>query len=158
MESYENILEAILPEVSFGFETIHVCQAPQLPDLQMGYSISPTGEQLTGTGAGDWRKEWVVIGYEDCCGDPIFIDSSARGFPVYTAVHGEGSWEPTKIAVSLEAFGLALSAIANVAKGREHPVALESNPLTPSEKEATLAAIGRDNPGLELTFWELLLS
>jgi len=158
MESYEKILEGILPEVSFGVETIHVCRASQLPDLQTGYSISPTGEQLTGTGAGDWRKEWVVIGYEDCCGDPIFIDSSARGFPVYTAVHGEGSWEPTPIAVSLEAFGRALSAVTHTAQGRGHPVALEGNPLSQREKEATLATIQRDNPGLNLEFWEILLS
>lgn len=158
MEPYEQILEGILREVSFGVETIHVCRAPELSGLQTGYSISSTGEVLTGTGAGDWRKEWVVIAYEDCCGDPIFIDCSKNGYPVYTAMHGEGPWEPTQIAVSLETFGRALSVLAKIAKGREHPVALEANPITQSEREATLATIQRDNPGLDLQFWEILLT
>jgi len=109
MESYEKILEDIRDEVSFGYETVRVYREPGLQALQIGYSISPTGEPLTGEQAGDWQREWVVIGYAECCGDPIFIDSLAEGFPVYTAIHGEGSWEAKQIAVSLEAFGRALS-------------------------------------------------
>jgi hypothetical protein len=158
MESYEKILEGIRDEVSFGYETVRVYREPRLQALQIGYSISPTGEPLTGEQAGDWQREWVVIGYVECCGDPIFIDSLAEGFPVYTAIHGEGSWEAKQIAVSLEAFGRALSAIAAVANGREHPVALENNPLTQSEKQITLAAIQRDNPDLDLEFWKTFLS
>jgi hypothetical protein len=92
------------------------------------------------------------------CGDPIFIDTSEEGFPVYTAIHGEGRWDAKQIAVSLEGFGRALSPVADIAKGREYPVALENNPLTQFEKESTLAAIRRDNPGVDLEFWEILLS
>lgn len=158
MEPYEQILEGILREVSFGVQTIHVGQASEIPSLQTGYSISSSGQPLTGTGVGDWQKEWIVIGYEECCGDPIFIDSSKKDYPVYTAMHGEGPWDPTQIAVSLEAFGRALSVLAKTAKGRESPVALEANPLSQSEKEATLATFQSNNPGLDLQFWEILLT
>ena len=94
----------------------------------------------------------------ELCVDPIFIDSSADGFPVYTAMHGQGTWEPKQIAVSLEAFGSALSVVAGISKGRQNPMALESNPLTLSEKEAALALIQHHNPGVKLEFWDLILS
>jgi hypothetical protein len=113
---------------------------------------------LTGDQDGDWLQKWIVIGYEDLCGDPIFIDISVDEFPVYTAIHGEGSWNAKRVAVSLEAFGRALLSVANIAKGRENPLALKNNPLEQLEKEATLSFIRRDNPGVDLEFWEILLS
>jgi hypothetical protein len=76
---------------------------------------------------------------------------------VYTAIHGEGTWKAEQIAVSLVAFGQALLTIADLARGRETPVALENNPLTPSEKQATMAAIKSHNPGVNLDFWESVL-
>jgi hypothetical protein len=157
MEPYEKFLEALPSEVSFGYETIRVYRPPELASLQVGYSISLTGESLTGDKDGDWRRNWVAIGQEELCGDPIFIDTSEKGFPVFTAAHGEGRWDAKRIAISLEAFGRALSAIGDVAKGRENPVALEKNPLTKSEREATLGAIRGRNPGVDLEFWEIIL-
>jgi hypothetical protein len=142
MQSYEKILESIRSEVSLGAETIRLYRAPGLQALQIGYSVSPNGEPLTSDDKqGDWAKEWVVIGYEESNGDPIFIDTSKEGFPVYTAIHGEGEWNAKQIAVSLEGFGHVLSIVADVARGREHPVALENNPLAQSGKEITLASI-----------------
>jgi hypothetical protein len=158
MKSYEKILEGIMGKVSFGYQTIRVYREPELRTLQVGYSVSQSGENLIGNQPGDWRAEWIVIGYEECCGDPVFIDSSKEDFPVYTAIHGEGSWDAEQIAVSLIAFGRALSTISAVSRGREYPVALESNPLAQSEKEAILAVIQSDNPSLDLEFWGRLLS
>jgi hypothetical protein len=158
MEEYEEFLEAIRPEVSFGVTTIRVFRAPELASLQVGYAVSLSGESLTSDKDGDWLQKWVVIGHEDACGDPIFIDTSEGGFPVYTAIHGEGAWEAKRVAASLAGFGRALSVVADIARGREHPVALENNPLTQSEKEAALTAIQRDNPGVDMDFWETLLS
>jgi hypothetical protein len=82
------------------------------------------GQSLIGDKKGDWRGHWVIIGYAEQCGDPIFIDKSAANFPVYTAVHGEGSWSPEQIAASLDGFSKALSTVARIARGRESPVAL----------------------------------
>ena len=158
MEQYEKILETLHPGISFGVGGIRVYRPDELPSMQVGYSVSPTGESLTGDKRGDWLRSWVAIGHEEACGDPIFIDTSEEGFPVYTAMHGEGPWNPERIAVSLEAFGRTLSAVAVIAEGRENPVALESNPLTSSEKENTFSFIRSTNPGVEMDFWEVLLS
>jgi hypothetical protein len=152
MESYEEILERIPAEVSLGYQTILVFRYPALQALQIGYSITPTGESLNS----GWPKEWIVIATEELCGDPIFIDASTTGFPVYTATHGQGHWEAERIAVSLESFGRALKLIEGVSRGREHPVALDRNPISPAEKESVLAAIEQDNPRVKQDFWEAI--
>jgi len=158
MESYEAVLNSIKAEVSFGNTTIHVYHPSKLSSGQIGYSISPAGEFLVGDKDGDWRKTWLVIGYDETCGDPIFIDTSEEGYPVYTAIVGKGRWDPQRIAVSLVGFAHGLSAIAAVAQSREHPVALEQNPLTQSEKDNALATIYQHNPNMDVSFWENILS
>jgi hypothetical protein len=158
MEPYAHIVNSIRPKTSFGCTTIHVYRLPELESGQVGYSISPDGEPLTGDKDGDWRSTWLVIGYDDTSGDPLFIDTSEAGYPVYTAMNGQGRWDSERIAISLPAFAYALSAVAAVAKGREHPVALEQNPLTQSEKDIVLASIRQQNPNMDVRFWETLLS
>jgi hypothetical protein len=157
MKAYEEILTSIPTEVSFGYATIQMYRPSELEQYQVGYSVNPAGVSLIGGNNGDWHKEWLVIGHEGRCGDPLFIDVSQDGYPVYTAMHGEGRWDPVSIADSLHDFGHALSAIADIAKGREHPVALKANPLKKEEKEATLATIRRHNPTADLDFWNIFL-
>jgi hypothetical protein len=158
MDKYEATLDAIKPEVSFGCTTIRVYRPRDLPSGQVGYSVSPSGEILSGDNDGDWRPTWLVIGYDETLGDPIFIDRTEEGYPVYTAAIGKGRWDAQPIAVSLLAFAEALSAVAAVAQGRENPEALEKHPLTWREKDVVLATIRRHNPKLDVGFWEVLLT
>jgi hypothetical protein len=158
MEPYRHTLDSIRSDTSFGYCTIHVYRSPELESAQIGYSIGTNGESLTGDKDGDWSSNWLVIGYDDTCGDPLFIDTSEEGYPVYTAMIGQGRWDRQCIAVSITGFAQALSAIAAVAKGREHPVALEQNPLTQSESDTVLASIRQQNPNMDVRFWENLLS
>src|SRR5258707_12456348 len=151
------MLNTIQAEVSFGCTTIHIYRPPELESGQIGYSISPTGQSLVGDSQGDWRRNWLIIGYSDAGGDPLFIDTSEKGYPVYTAMVGQGRWAPKCVAVSLEAFAQAISVVAAIAHDREYPVALERNPLKQSEKETALAAIQQYNPKLDTSFWETLL-
>jgi hypothetical protein len=104
MDAYEPVLEGIKPKVSFGCTALRVYRPNELASGQVGYSISPTGEDLSGDKNGDWRRAWLVIGYDETCGDPIFIDRAEEGYPVYTAVTGKSRWDPQRIAVSLVAF------------------------------------------------------
>ena len=157
MQPYEEILDAMQRDVSFGSTTIHIFRAAELGAQQVGYSVTATGESLIGEKDGDWLKTWLVIGYEDLCGDPIFINTLEVAFPVYTAAHGEGRWDAVQIADSLLGFGSALSAIVRAAKGRKHPLALENNPLKPLDRETTLADIREHNPSVNLGFWEAVL-
>src|SRR5215831_2679360 len=101
MDTYEATLDAMNPKVAFGCTTIRVYRPSELAAGQIGHSITPTGVVLSGDKNGDWRKEWLVIGYDETCGDPIFIDKTEEGYPVYTAVVGKGRWDRQRIAVSL---------------------------------------------------------
>jgi|Tabmets5t2r1_1033131.scaffolds.fasta_scaffold52389_2 hypothetical protein len=142
MENYrEARAQTTLDEVSFGYTTVTLHPAEELESAQAGYE------------GGDWRETWLAIGHEDLTGDPLFVDTADDALPVYTAMHGEGSWEPTLVADSFSGFVTALETIAEAGRGRENPVQLESNPLPEEERERVLQAIAEANPGASMEFW-----
>jgi hypothetical protein len=157
MLDYEQFLAQVPSEVSFGYSSVSICRISELPKRQVGYSINPAGTTLCGDGDGDWHTTWLVIGDEGECGDPIFIDTAAPGYPVYTAWHGEGRWDPKPIAVSLNGLRQALAAVAKAAEHRENPVALAQNPISVAERRAVLEEIQQHNPGIDLFFWALMM-
>jgi hypothetical protein len=71
---------------------------------------------------------------------------AAPRYPVYTAGHGDGRWDPKPIAVSLDGLRAALAAVTKAAEGRETPVALEQRPISAEEREDVLAQIQQHNP------------
>ena len=157
MTDYQHFLSELPPNTPIGYEGVSIWSFSELQERQVGYSVTPDGRSLIGKKAGDWQGNWLVIGNEELCGDPIFIDTAESGFPVYTAVHGEDKWEPVAIAVSLTGLRDALTAIGRAATGRENPVALEENPISAAEREAILNEIGERNPGIDLSFWAMML-
>lgn len=158
-DDYRELLDALaIPTVNLGYMTVHVHGVNELEEAQIGYSVDPSGTSLVDHETGSWQTQWVVIGYEDSCGDPIFIDSETEGFPVYTAMHGSGTWEPNLIATGLGNFAAAVREVARVAEGRENPVQLEANPIAPDERAKVMQRIQRHNPGIDPTFWETWLT
>ena len=143
--------------VSLGWETVILFSLQELNQAQVGYSNDGKGNSLIGTAEGDWLVNWLVIGYEDLCGDPIFIDIGVGGFPVYTAMHGTGEWRPKLIALSFANFIQGLEYIKDVSAGRETPVAIEINPLPSDSCERILKLIENENQGVSLEFWEAWL-
>ena len=151
-------LPDILPKsVSLGYSTIHVYGPTQIEGAQLGYAYDLEGNWLAGQADGDWQATWTVIGYENLCGDPIFVDRQTDSLAVYTATHGTGSWKPVMIAASLQDFEEALKIIEEVAKGRETPVRLEHNPISSDERENALTEIRKITQVSEIEFWESLL-
>lgn len=145
-------------EVTFGYTGIELVPQQKLSEAQVGYSSDKNGEYCCGISEGDWRREWIVIGRELSCGDPIFIDSNAPDIPVYTAVHGVGGWHPNLISKSYSGFMEILKNFKSVAKGREFPTALESNPMTQTEFDSFLE-FARTKGELEDTFfWGLMVA
>jgi hypothetical protein len=145
-------------EVSFGCGGIRLFSDKELKAEQTGYSVSPEGRSLCGDAAGDWRSSWIVIGCDTGVGDPIFMDTSDPQLGVFTAIHGEGSWEPLPIANSIEAFAGILDEFARIAKGRSNPVEQENNPLDDADREAYLSCVDKLNNGqVEGDFWEEML-
>jgi hypothetical protein len=124
----------------------------EIHDAQVGYSIGDSGKSFVGEQVGDWKENWLVIGYEDLCGDPIFIDLSQSELPVFTAAHGEGDWNPILIGSSLDGFVQALIEVERLAQGRNNPVQLERKPLTEIECEMVLSRIAKLNRNASLEF------
>lgn len=150
---------ALLPfdEISLGFGGIRLVALAELKDSQIGYSESLEGKDLCTGAPGDWRSDWVVIGEDTCVGDPLILDTSSEVLAVFTAMHGQGQWDPYPVAASLEGFNAALHAIVRLSHGRENPVALERNPIAQEERDRALSVIGAANPGVDLQYWDLLL-
>jgi len=104
-----NNLTSILNEynvkdIFFGSQGFHIYNISDLDSAQLGYSKHPDGDDLTSTKKGDWKKEWVVFGNDTELGDPYFVDISDKKLPVYTAMHGVGTWEPEDVCNSLKNF------------------------------------------------------
>lgn len=143
--------------VSLGYAGITLYDIKELEKAQMGYSIDDKGNSLVGDSPGDWNKNWLVIGSDDLCGDPIFIDMNNESFPVYTTMHGEGNWEPDLISISFSNFIKALGYIKDVSIGRENPVELKKNPIDSRDFERIIKLIANENKGVSLNYWEMWL-
>ncbi len=141
-------------EISFGVGGLHLEGLDELAEAQIGYSISAEGESFCTGQPGDWQDSWLVIGHDTAAGDPVILDTSAKTLHVLTAMHGAGTWDPTCIAASLDAFGAALKEVRRLSKGRENPVNLEKHPLSPTERSEALERIEAANPGVDMQFWE----
>ena len=159
LEDYKQLLRTFdIPTISVGYVTVHIFKVEELTEGQIGYSVTPSSASLIDDALGTWKENWVVIGYEDGGGDPIFIDAATPPFAVYTATHGAGSWEPRLIATELRSFAAAMRELATLANGRENPVRLEQNPISQSERANVLERIQGDNPNIDETFWQDLLT
>lgn len=93
---------AILPG---PFQELIVYAAPELERAQVGFRGPRLGDDAFVAPHG-WRRSWVVIAYD--AGDPYFLDSTRTlpdgDAPVWTAMHGTGTWEPILAASSLAQF------------------------------------------------------
>ncbi|ENQ3079289.1 hypothetical protein ACEOWG_002515 [Bacillus cereus] len=102
LESHDVEVEVDEPEMETI--SIHLFSREEFEEAQLGYSVDKEGNSLTGKNEGDWKETWYVIGYDEDLGDPIFIDIDNKKYPVMTAMHGAGDWEPEIIFSSLDEF------------------------------------------------------
>ncbi|UPO90152.1 MULTISPECIES: SMI1/KNR4 family protein [Bacilli] len=102
LESYDVEIEVDDPEIESI--SIHLFSIEEFEEGQLGYRMDEDGNSLTGDNEGDWKENWYVIGYDELVGDPIFIDIKNKNYPVLTAIHGEGDWEPEVMYSSLNEF------------------------------------------------------
>ena len=146
-EAYRKLREALpVDRVSIGYSSIELVRPSEIASAQQGYANTSS----------DWQPEWLVIGYEGLCGDPLFIDTEDDDFPVYTADHGEGSWTPRLIAFSFRHLGQILDRLEQLSRGRSNPVELERHPLSDGERISFMEFIRRESPDVDFGFWESL--
>ena len=93
---------AILPG---PFQELIIYAAPELEGAQVGFRGTKPGDESF-IAPHSWHRAWVVIAFDN--GDPYFIDLTkvrADGeTPIWTAMHGTGTWEPRLAASSLGQF------------------------------------------------------
>jgi len=155
MEKLEEFLVSA-KSVSIGSMELNISNLTQLDQHQGGYSRDAAGRSLVTGKKGDWKEEWTVIGWNEL-GDPIFIDLKSRGFQVFSAMHGEGSWEPYRIADSLNTFGQILTKLGDLSQNRENPVRLEKNPISPEEAKDFLNFVQQNNRNSDMDFWKAII-
>lgn len=146
---YRQLRAAVpLDSVSIGYGSIHLSPVAELEAAQQGYRVVPEGEET------DWRDEWIVIGYEGLCGDPIFVDTSKEQYPVYTTAHDMGVWRPQLIASTFRHFIQIVQRLQVLAHGRTNPAEMEQHPISDEESKAFVALISQDSPEANVDFWE----
>ncbi len=156
---YSRTRESLPAEVSFGCGGINLFTAEELEKGQVGYAIAPDGTSLSKGCDGAWKSDWLVIGYEIGCGDPLFIDTGDSALPVFTATHGEGAWEPVMVANSVETFARCVQEFSFISAGRGNPVECDNNPLSDEDRRSFLDRIAQANgTTIAPEFWDILLT
>jgi hypothetical protein len=87
-----------------GDAVVRLASPDELGELQVGYGVGPDGDDLGGNDPGDWRASWLVVGRDEDLGDPFFVDLADPSLPVFTAMHGAGTWDPRPVAPSWQHF------------------------------------------------------
>nr|WP_179864881.1 hypothetical protein [Bacillus pseudomycoides] len=105
IEALDNLeIELEVDDTEIETISIHLFSREEFEEGQLGYSVDEEDNSLTGDSEGDWKETWYVIGYGENLGDPIFVDIEDKNYPVMTAMHGEGDWEPEVMFSSLNEF------------------------------------------------------
>ncbi len=73
-------------------------------------------------------------------------------------MHGQGTWNPIIIATSIDAFIKILDKFAELAAGREYPVALEAKPMTRREFNEFMDFVAAHSGCNDNAFWGLLVA
>lgn len=100
----------------FGAAGFNIESRFTFDEAQMGYRAHPNGEDLTGNNDGDWLPAWYYIGRDTLVGDPFFVDTNSESLPVYTAMHGQGGWDPELVSESLAGFLTSLKYLKEKSK------------------------------------------
>ena len=141
---------APVDHVSIGCGGIRLVPVAELQAAQRGYG-DVEGQDT------DWQPGWAVIGHEELCGDPVFIDTEDDDYPVYTAEHGAGTWSPRLIAFTFRHFMQILQRLHDVSRQRSNPVELKRHSISHDERTSFMQFIRRDSPQVDFSFWDSLL-
>ena len=102
------LFERKINDIDIGINCIHLYSKKEIGDGQIGYSIDNKGNKIK-----DWIGEnYLIIGNDSCCGDPIITDVNEKELPIYNMFHDD--WDTLElIANSLEEYMDILEAIKN---------------------------------------------
>lgn len=137
--------------VFLGCTEINLFKVEELNEAQLGYRVDFKGNSLINEEGRNWKKTWLVIGYESCCGDPIFIDYGNKNFPVYTAMAGEGEWDGILIGDTFKGF---IKSLKDVKGLFELILKAEEGFVAENDKKKVLEEIKTYHKESDISFWE----
>ncbi len=127
------IFDRSINDIEIGVSDIHLYSKEEIEEGQVGYRVDDKGNTI---------KEWIgdnyiVIGHDSCCGDPIITDISDKKLPVYSMFHDD--WESLeKITDDFQQYLDILKKIDETDLGNEKDkdnLILEINKIVPNEAE-----------------------
>lgn len=150
--SNENFKKFILEaeNITIAYSSIEFFKLNNLRKEQAGYRFNHIGRSLIGTKKGDWKKGWVVIGYDGSLGDPIFIDFDKPNLPVFTSMHGDGEWIETYIAISLDNFRIILNDLKQLKQEQK-------TGISKTEIDMFLEKTKIENKYMDIEYWKIFL-
>lgn len=81
------LFERNIEDITVGLSDIHLYAKNEIEDAQIGYSKDGNGKKLE-----NWIGDnFLVIGHDSCCGDPIIVDLNEEKLPVYSMFHDDYS-------------------------------------------------------------------
>jgi len=84
----EEIFNIDINDIEVGLSDIHIYGKDEIEEAQAGYRYNG----LTGKPIEDWiGEEYIVIGNDSCCGDPIIAKTDEKGLPIYSMFHDDWS-------------------------------------------------------------------
>lgn len=104
------IFDRKINEIDVGLSEIYLYDKDEIEEAQAGYRYNG----LTGEVIEDWiGDEYIVIGNDSCCGDPIIVKVDEEELPIYNMFHDD--WDSLqKISNSFEEFLDVLKLIDNI--------------------------------------------
>ena len=140
----EKIFNADLKSVDLGLSDILIFEKDEIEKEQIGYRY--TGLPGEGEPIEDWiGEDYVVIGLDSCCGDPIIAKVDEDELPIYFMHHDDWS--------SLQLIATSFEQFINLLKKLD-----KTNLANKEECEHTFEIIKRESPNISLDYWESLIS
>lgn len=137
----EKIFNIDINDIEIGLSDIHIYGKYEIEEAQAGYRYN----ELTGETIEDWiGEEYIVIGNDSCCGDPIIVKINEEKLPIYSMFHDDWS--------SLQIIADSLEQFINILKK------LDKTDLQNKEEcNKALEVIKKAVPNNSFNYWESLI-
>jgi hypothetical protein len=137
----DSLFERNIEDISISVSDIHLYSRKEIQDAQKGYRVDEDGNYIE-----EWIGDnYIVIGCDSCCGDPIIADLSDEKLPVYSMFHDDWS-SLDKITDSFSSFIDILNKIK------------ETDLSDENARNSLISDITKIVPKEGVEYWEALLS
>ena len=138
----EKIFSIDVNDIEIGLSNIHIYRKDEIEEAQAGYRYNG----LTGYSIEDWiGEEYIVIGNDSCCGDPIIVKIDEEKLPIYSMFHDDWS--------SLQIIANSWEQFVNILKK------LDKTDLKNKEEcKKVLEDIKQEVPNTSYDYWEGLIA